>query len=1125
MKHFKSSILLAVAAVLWLRPANADQSGGIGVPLYTIETDHFRINYQRGLHRVAQETGEILERLYSIYHDTYRLTLPDKTEVVVLDDDRGGGFAFPNFNMVAIWANDMDFNLRGTHDWLEDVVTHEYAHIVSIWSSFKLPPWMVYTQGGHFSHPNNLSEVGRADKEGNRKRISFRTEVLHVFPGDILPPWFFEGIAQFESSRHGSDRWDTHRDMILRTLTMSNTLLSWDHMAVFTGKGDDYEKTYNHGFSMVRYITETYGYEAVVSILRESSKFFRLNFDRSIKEVLGISARELYRDWQRWLEKRYNKQVKEIGEQVYGRKINKEGYDNRWPRFSPDENEIYFVSNAKNDYSLRGFYSYSLLDTVEDDKRIKREPLPVKDFYSIHDSSGLIAFSSTKSPKSTLPFNEGGVRVRDVFIDTLPPEKKTFRFPWQKTERQVTQKASLFAAAFSPTGDRLAATHHRHDRYYLCITDTTGVNLRVVYPDTTDTIVNIQTIYSLDWSPDGSRIAMSYIDRNNRKVGIYDTTSGEFTVVCDTKHDERDPRFNDGGTRLYFSSDRTGIFNIYRLDFEEPKLERLTNVSGGAFAPDVSAGEDKLVYVNYDKDGYGIYLIDTLRVVEEVAADSMLQPRTPVQSRQLTTKFSAPRRYSRLPRQVLAVPTLLAEEIVTEDENPYRGEKVFKAGAVFNLFDPFALAGYGHELGGYFLIEPHKILRFFDDKTIINPEVNYDLGAFGYTSTLPLELSFEYLHRGVAGSEVFQSEADEALHLKYNLTPRYLDFVVSKPLKNLINMPLKVHGIASYNWYDITLFVDEYSRSAFNYTPAKGFRLGTYLTFMQRARDSRTYISPRGLALKVKYDFYGQRLQNEEKRFDSQFHVNYDFYRFNQVTGSARYGIPMPWSDKHALYAEAWATALRLTPGTVEHLRKDTYAYGDELPPFFEPIAWLPGYTYYYRDTLPEPHVINGALWYDTVAVDTVLISGDAVAQAKLSYRFPLWPGSIDKKLGFFYFDKLYGAINFNMGTAWNEPGDILDRAKRLREEPELILDYLSDDWLKAAGAELRLEAITFGTLPFALSMRWDWGYDKPMPLGGHRFTLGVGFDFDYWDLIDLPDYRAPWRRPAAERQTMRVGM
>ena len=48
--------------------------------------------------------------------------------------------------------------------------------------------------------------------------------------------------------------------------------------------------------------------------------------------------------------------------------------------------------------------------------------------------------------------------------------------------------------------------------------------------------------------------------------------------------------------------------------------------------------------------------------------------------------------------------------------------------------------------------------------------------------------------------------------------------------------------------------------------------------------------------------------------------------------------------------------------------------------------------------------------------VDTVLVTGNAVVNGSVSYRFPLSPALIDKKLWIFYFEKLYGCLNMNYG-------------------------------------------------------------------------------------------------------------
>jgi len=1077
-------IALAALLVLPLQSA-ARERRQLGQPLYTIETEHFRINYHAGVEHVARRAGGMLEELYARYTQDYRLVLPRKTEVLVTStEDNENSFASANTNLIAIAANDfgIDWFLRGSGNYLRDVVAHEFAHIVSITSGMKAPPWLLGVQVGRFTHPN--------DYDGGEGEIA---EIMHIFPFENLPPWFSEGIAQYESARMGGDRWDTHRDMIMRTLTLSGRLLSWDHMAVFSGRGDDYEKTYNHGFSLVEYIAEKYGHGALVTILHEGGRMLRVNFDRAVKQSLGISARSLCREWKASLEARYRRQVDSLGAQVFGRKINKDGWDNRFPRFSPDGGRLYFISNGKSDFSYEKtfLYSYSFADTLKEDKRIRREALPVSRFYDIHDSLRLVVFPSVKSARSTVPFREGGGRRFDVFIDSLPPEKEPSFLKalfTRDTERRLTRRQSLFAASFSPSGNRLAVTQHRCDRFYLCVMDTAeGALPRIVYPDTADSQNAIQTIYSVDWSPDGRRIALSYVKGwGDRKVGIYDTLDRTFRTIGDTPGDERDPRFSPDGRRLYFASDRTGIFNIYRCSLDSGTVERVTNVSGGAFMPDISPDERRLAYVNYDKDGYGVYLLDSMRALAPVAADSLAPPPDTAPAAAQAV-LSAPERYNRFPRQFLMVPTLLSEQAVTERDDPYAGEDVFKAGLVFYLFDPFSWVR-GNEIGGYFLVEPDKIFRFFDAKTTINPEVDWDLGLFGSTEYLPFRVDAEYLMRSIAGEDVYLDNNGERLHLLYNLSPRVFNLWATKSLGDFSNVPLNVHAVASYNWYRIHLFLEEYSRSAFTYTAAKGYRLGTYLTLVKKNTDRLFWVAPRGLALKVAYDFCEQRLQNDEERFDDQWLVNYDYYSYHQVSGSMQFGWKMPWSRRERLYCALSATAVEPTQSTADALR--SRGKSPTIPSFYEPVAWLPGYAFYYRDYVPR----QANTGQDSI-VDTVLISGNAVATINASFRFPLWPRSIDRKLGFIYFDNIYAAVNARAGAGWYHPSD--------------MLRYRRSDWITTIGAELRLETFTFNRYPMAVSLRWDRGLDRPEPIGGDRFTLSIGFTFEDWEMLERPDYYA----------------
>jgi Tol biopolymer transport system component len=1021
------------------------------------------------------EAGEQFEKLYSIYRNTYNFTLPQKTEVMVLDGEITNGFAQWNTNTIAIWCHDLDFNLRGTHEWLRGVCSHEFAHIVSLQTAMKTPGWLPMIQFGYFSHPNEANRI----------------EALHVLPTTTIPPWFAEGIAQYEDSRHGTDSWDTHRDMILRTLTLSNTLNTWDHISVFAGKSDDYEKTYNHGFSLITYIANHYGYDKVVSLLRQQSAFFNLDFDCAIKSVLGISGRQLYKNWSDSLKIAYTNQVKGLGKQVYGKKLNKNGFDNYWPKFSADGKKLYFVSNGKQDYSFSSklLYSYNFKDT-SNETRIKVEKF-INGFYSIDRTTGRIVFTSMKSPKSTQPAKLGGNRLFDVFVDTLGPDTPKFSFFPKTTEHQITEKRSVFSAVFSPSGNKLACAHRDLDKFYIALCDTNGKNFHTVYPKVNDDKAGMGFIYSLDWSPDGHSIAISYLDAKTRKVGIYDTLSHTFTLLANNNdHDDRDPRFSPDGSMLYFSSDRTGIFNIYRYTFSTQQLESVTNVSGGAFAPDVSPDNKKLAYANYDAKGYGIYCLDTIKALKTIIENASWKPRDTLEPLKITTAYSQPRPYSGAPRKLMLIPTFITEGVLTNANNPNKGLNTFKAGVIADIFDPFAMLDLGTEITGYFLVEPSKLFNFITpDKNFINPDVNYDFGLSMVTHTLPLTLKLDLTQRGLAGNDYFYNETDEANSvLNYGLTLRDIDAIVSHPLGNAFTL----YGIASYNWYDVFLETKDIYGYDLPYTLAQGARVGLMLTFLAKVHDAHAAISPRGLYAKLRYNLRSQQLMNDEQSFkidtaSGTIVENYDTYGSHDLGVSLKFGMPSPWYSKHDIYLEFNSTALMTNKELIERI-KGTYTKSDPFPSYYMPVEWIPGYVYYYPYTATK---VDGL---DTTKStrDSVLVTGSAVAMASASYRFPLWPKSFDTKLWFLYFDKLYGAINFSTGAGWNT---ISDMSK-----------FRKQDWLSSAGLEVRLQAKSFD-FPMAIKVRWDRGLNRAAPIGGDRITLGIGFSFDNWEYIEEPDY------------------
>jgi len=117
---------------------------------------------------------------------------------------------------------------------------------------------------------------------------------------------------------------------------------------------------------------------------------------------------------------------------------------------------------------------------------------------------------------------------------------------------------------------------------------------------------NGETVYSPNWSPDGSEIYFSYADLRNRGIKKFDIDNGLVqNVIPDYIMDSRDPFISKDGQYLYYSNDRDGIFNIYRRDLQTEEDTKLTNVVGGAFMPYVDES-GTLYYSEYEADGYKI---------------------------------------------------------------------------------------------------------------------------------------------------------------------------------------------------------------------------------------------------------------------------------------------------------------------------------------------------------------------------------------------------------------------------------------------------------------------------------------------------------------------------------------
>ena len=109
------------------------------------------------------------------------------------------------------------------------------------------------------------------------------------------------------------------------------------------------------------------------------------------------------------------------------------------------------------------------------------------------------------------------------------------------------------------------------------------------------------------WSPDGTRIAVSrWLTGGRYDVVVMDTAGAVLRELTADRALDLTPAWSPDGRYVVFSSDRTGIPNLFAYDLSDGRLLQVTNLLTGGFQPDVSPDGRSIAFAWYRADGYHI---------------------------------------------------------------------------------------------------------------------------------------------------------------------------------------------------------------------------------------------------------------------------------------------------------------------------------------------------------------------------------------------------------------------------------------------------------------------------------------------------------------------------------------
>lgn len=564
------------------------------LPWYSIESDHFQVHFQEGNNRSAQLTARIAEEIYPSVTRLYQHEPDTKIDIVLNDrQDYSNGAAYFFDNQIDIWVSALKTPLRGEHNWLWDVITHEFTHIVQLQVAMKksrrLPAiyfqWLSY------------SDVRRPDVlYGYPKGL-----ITYPFASVNVPAWLAEGVAQYQLSHLYYDYWDSHRDMLLRTAMLLGEPLGFEEMGIFNSKNAlERERIYNQGFAFTSYLVNRFGEKVLLKISEALGQPGVYSIDRALEEATGTPGRELFEDFVSSSKNAYQQATASI-KPTKTKPVEDKGFFNFYPKVSPSGNRLAYLSNKKSrnqtaQLFIRHRDSLAQVQAINigqwptfDRQFTHREQDPIVEqlqpSYSFSPDGGTTAFSRQK-------LNSYGEQYNDLFLYDSESDSET----------RLTYSQRLSSPAWHPTEGKLAAIRQSRGS-----TNLVAVDLQTSGISTLTEFHHGEQVYTPAWHPNGQVLYFSFSDDATRNIYRLDYPSGNpKPVLQDSLIDYRDPYVDRQGKYLYYAADLDGIFNIYRIPLEQGYSEpqKLTSCLGGAFMPHVQG--NTLYFAEFKADGYKI---------------------------------------------------------------------------------------------------------------------------------------------------------------------------------------------------------------------------------------------------------------------------------------------------------------------------------------------------------------------------------------------------------------------------------------------------------------------------------------------------------------------------------------
>ncbi|MBE3127719.1 MAG: PD40 domain-containing protein, partial [Candidatus Atribacteria bacterium] len=989
--------------------------------------------------QLAQEVADIAEETY--HQVNAQLGSPNKHHhlqkiAIIMEDfsDYALGFAssFPHrvirLSLTAPTAKSFDMKFES---WLKMVITHEYTHLA------------------HFEMTSGPTTALRA----------LFGQILT--PNALQPIWSTEGLAVYNETKFtaGGRGVDARYDMYLRMATLENQFNTLDQInGYYLTSWPDGTAPYIYGQSLVHFIAQKYGEDKIITMSEIFCEYPYLGFNYAVKRAIGLNLEELYQSWKENLKEKYQLQTQKILSQknlTPSQQLTEYHYWVDYPHWfsTPEGDKIAVRVSTPHSYPFIQIIDPLSPSLPSTPRSTKNEPL-IRRIYG-RDSSFSLSVDGSKIIYAKLDDYEQFYNFYDLYLFDLKTEKET----------RLSEGLRARDPSWSPDpkNPQIVAVINQSGTNNLALINLPSPNSSINEAQPTYKLITKEDItyltdfhdgtqlYQPSWSPKGDRIAFSawrqgyqdiYIlnlDPDNLSTNNLNPGNiGNFTLqpilpiqpIFQDKSIDLSPCWSPDGQYLFFTSDRTGIYNIFAFSLPDKKLYQVTNVLGGAFQPAISPDGTQLAFISYHATGYELHLMK-------------VDPN------------SNPNQWTEIKIEYVELPIMVKQPFnkdlnTSSNSNSKNNYPIHPYHPLTSFWPPTywipAVRLTESDLGIGFSTKLEDVLGFYSlplsvTYGIFNNSLSYNFNYYNYRY-LPI------VNLYLSGNAVLNSptswweEGKTGINIYFPFNGQTASTTNSRPYRQIFSLGYQYEKFSSATSNALSLL---------NTDPQKT----TSLKLGYSYSDAEKYgfsISPEiGNSFSLTYEHADKALGGD--------------YTFDKLIFDGRKFIPLPLPSSHQVLA------LRLVAGIGSSSILESDLDGEKFK--------LGGN--YSADNLSNTEVNAFSLR----GYKPATLEGNNLILASLEYRFPL--ANIEHSLKFdpfsIFLERLSGAFFIDIGNAWESAG-----VNKTNEENEI--NSIWQDFKSSIGAELKADFNQKYDSPFTLrlgaakALTDPKGYDIYITLG-----------------------------------------